>query len=85
MIYTLNKQELLINTRLEIHELVLLSAFMTTTKENDLSKVKIRLASEVLGNYQVKNNEFVPDLLREHYKLVWEKLSKHVFVKAETN
>ena len=54
-------------------------------KENDLSKVYIRLASEVLGNFQIKYNEFVPDLLREHYKLVWEKLSKHVFVEAETN
>lgn len=51
---------------------------------NDTSKVKIRLASAVTQQAAAINNELYPPLVREHYQYIWEKLSKHVFIEAET-
>lgn len=50
----------------------------------DTSKVKVRVVNQVTMQAGAVNNELYPPLLREHYRYIWEKLSKHVFIEAET-
>ena len=51
---------------------------------NDTSKVKIRIAQKVDPTAGGAVHEMYPAILREHYRLVWEVLGKHVFIEAQT-
>lgn len=53
-------------------------------KQEDASQVKLRLVSRVHGPQQIKNNELMPELLEAHYRYIWEKIGKHVFIESET-
>ena len=52
-------------------------------KIKDQSKVKIRISTQVatLRTTKVTNNhEIFPRMLEAHYRHVWEKIGKHVFI-----